>query len=404
MNEINEVLVEFFVNLTKLGRDCEVSKQLMNEKLDFEPYAVFSRIDRLSKGYIDHQDLVNFLKDNEFFVTHKNLKGIDLFIEYYDRNFDSKIKFDEFLIFILNKTNSIVRATSTQRKTFKLNYKEYLSNDLEDAISKLLLKEIHLFEWVDKKKVELFMNKFDLIDIFVEIDIDKDGFIKFDDLEKFLRSKEIILYREEIKSVISLYDEDLDGRLNWNEFLFMILPSKKSYDYDYVWLREMENEHMKIYYETLRIKKLKKDNSIENLNHTLILSNSEFQKPNYLEEFYYAYNKNNLSNKNYNSNSVTRDYSIESEYNYNLELFISDIYNLLQIDKDVENIKIKLSKNLSFNLISIFKFFDKFKFDYITFDTFVDGVEYFTRSYNRNLKEIELLFQKYDQYHDNKIK
>lgn len=379
LNSVNKEILEFFVNTIKLSRDCEVLKQLINQKADFEPYYVFTRIDRLDKGYIDTQDIVNFLKDNEFFLAAKDKKEVDLLIEYYDRDFNGNLNFEEFLILILNKTNSTLRAVSTQRKTFKTRHYGYLSDDLENLITKLIVKELNLFQWADKKKVELHMNKFNLLDVFVMIDCDKDGFINLEDMEYFLRGKDVILYKEEINSIISLFDEDLDHKLNWNEFLFMILPSKLSYDYDYHLLRELENEHMNLYYDSLRRDRLRKD---------LINEETQLFEGNYKRQFV-ADEK--LSDKFYNTDFA---------YDY----FISEIYNLLIIDKEIERLRISLAQNENFNLITIFKFFDKNNEDYISFSNFVSELEYFGICFRGHMRDAELLFKKFDKYGNNKIK
>ena len=41
-------------------------------------------------------------------------------------------------------------------------------------------------------------------------------------LDNFLRKRLVVLYREEISSLVSIYDEDFDGKLSWNEFLFLL--------------------------------------------------------------------------------------------------------------------------------------------------------------------------------------
>jgi hypothetical protein len=85
-------LIELFVNTIKMTRKCEVSKQLINDMIEFEPYAVFTRIDRAERGCIDSRDILMFLKDNGVFEKEKNFK---LFMEYYDRDFDSVLNFQE---------------------------------------------------------------------------------------------------------------------------------------------------------------------------------------------------------------------------------------------------------------------------------------------------------------------
>ena len=119
---LKEVL-ELIVNITQNASKCEENKQKLNDHYTFEPYALFSRIDRDDKKFITKEDLIAFLADNNITIDI-NRSTVDLFIEYYDRDFDSKLNFTEFLNFVLNKDNNLIRSISTQRETYKLSNDE----------------------------------------------------------------------------------------------------------------------------------------------------------------------------------------------------------------------------------------------------------------------------------------
>ena len=95
------------------------------------------------------------------------------------------------------------------------------------------------------------------------MDIDKDGLISCDDISIFLQERKIKIYDEEFISFISIYDEDLDGMFNWNEFLFFILPSPINYEYDLLELKQLEGKYMEYY------QKKNNNNSNNNYNYTL---------------------------------------------------------------------------------------------------------------------------------------
>ncbi len=436
--KLEEEVIELFVNIIKIERDGEILKQYLNDNSQFEPYGAFTRIDRFDKGYIDKNDIINFLKDNNHFVGHKDKRGVSLFVEYYDRDFDGRISFDEILHCIVNKTNPLLRALTTQKLTFKTPYNKFLNTEVEDLLSRLLLNSIQLFEYADKKKLEIFCTKFSLLDLFILLDINKDGFINAEDLDIFLRNRQVVLYKEEIEALISLYDDDLDGKWNWNEFLFMMLPSKESYNYNYSDLRHMETEYNEIFHFSLRKEHLLKANkSIGNSNSAEDdhISDNEIQSrflntlPTINQKNYDSYEpivnydtyepiNNNYSylnsKENYNdkifasskytgfSDTMTRDYT--PEYINQLELFTNEFYNLICLDRDIENIKTQLAMNENFNLITIFNFFDKFKMDYVSFDTFISGMQFFNVVSFPNTKDAELLFKKYDKYLTGKLK
>ena len=275
-------ILELIVNLTINSSKSEENKQQLNDHPDFEPYALFSRIDRNDKSYITKNDLLNFLQDNNISIN-ENRCTVDLFIEYYDRDFDEKLNFGEFLNFVLNKDQNLIRSIATQRETYKLNNNEFLNKDLEELASKCLMSDFYLFEYANVKKIDIFNhiddnNQSFLLELFINMDIDKDGLISCDDISVFLQDRKIQICDEELISFISIYDEDLDGMLNWNEFLFFILPSPINYEYDLSELKQLEGK--------------------------------------YLE--YYQMKKNNFNNNNYNYNyNCNNNYSNYKDYNSN---------------------------------------------------------------------------------------
>jgi Ca2+-binding EF-hand superfamily protein len=237
-------LIELFVNTIKMNRDCEVQKQIVNDMIEFEPYAVFSRIDRGERGCIDSKDVMMFLKDNG---VKEGTKFFKLFMEYYDRDFDSVLSYEEFLNFILPEMN-FLRTLTTQKVTFKIPFNEFLTDELENQLTGLFVKQAKLFNYINVKKLDFFLHDNpDLLDLFKCLDVDNDGMISFTDLDVFFRNHKLVLYKEEILSLIKLYDEDLDQVWNWNEFLFMILPFKDTYTYDTNKLRRLEDQYNRTY-------------------------------------------------------------------------------------------------------------------------------------------------------------
>ena len=260
--KVKEIL-ELIVNLTINSTKSEENKQQLNDHPDFEPYALFSRIDRNDKSYITKNDILNFLQDNNISIN-ENRCTVDLFIEYYDRDFDEKLNFGEFLNFVLNKDQNLIRSIATQRETYKLNNNEFLNKDLEELASKCLMSDFYLFEYANVKKIEIFnhiddYNQSFLLELFINMDIDKDGLISCDDISIFLQERKIKICDEELISFISIYDEDLDGMLNWNEFLFFILPSPINYEYDLSELKQLEGKYLEYY-------QMKKNNFNNNFN------------------------------------------------------------------------------------------------------------------------------------------
>ena len=361
---LKEVL-ELIVNITQNASKCEENKQRLNDHYTFEPYALFSRIDRDDKKFITKEDLIAFLADNNITIDI-NRSTVDLFIEYCDRDFDSKLNFTEFLNFVLNKDNNLIRSISTQRETYKLSNDEYLQKDLEELTCQVLLSEFYLFEYSNVKKMEIFSQKgsVDLLNLFIEMDTDKNGYISCEDIETFLSKRKIKICTDELQAFISLFDEDLDGELNWNEYLFMILPSPTNYEYNLDELKMLEGKYTEYYNNR------KNEHTKENVNQ---MNQSTSQT--------YYFNSHNSNTVNVNANTTQSFSSLASL-----------LYQIIDFENQIDNMRIKLLSNENFNLTAMFNYFDRYNNQYISFMDFSDALE----SFDIISKNSILLFSRYD--------
>ena len=450
MISIQKVL-EYIVNMTQNVLKSESIKEQLNQHERCEPYAIFSRIDREDKGFLIKEDFIRFLNENNVHIdTHR--KTIDLFIEYYDRNFDEKLDFTEFLNFILNKEQNLSRSISSQRETYKIASDEYLEKDLENLIVKALMIDFYLFEYSDMKKIEIFLNldknineneKYKnnnnndtkLIDLFIKMDYDKDGLISCEDLYDFISKRKIKICQNELQNFIGLFDEDMDGFLDWNEFLFMILPSSSSFEYDLNSLQKQEEIYNQFYYRKNDI--LKIDNNIlnDNINYKInnenMLNNynknniDKFEKINIINskkdingnQFYFDYKNDiyNCSNKNINNNIKDNychnkiDLKNNNNYKvYNNQKYIDNnqfgklcqiLYQIIDSEKNIEYLKNQLFSDNNFNLNKLFNYFDKYQNGYISLVDFQEGLE----TFNINNKNCLLLFSNFDTSNNGRL-
>ena len=83
------------MNIIKKEREIEIQRQYINECDEFEPYAIFTRIDRKSKKIIDLNDIINFLEENKLISSEKNTLLIKFLIEFYDYMNKGGLMFEE---------------------------------------------------------------------------------------------------------------------------------------------------------------------------------------------------------------------------------------------------------------------------------------------------------------------
>lgn len=401
-------VLELIVNITQNAIKCEENKEHLNDHPKFEPYALFTRIDREDKGYLDKRDFINFLVDNQISIP-LNRNTVDLFIEYYDRDFDDHLSFSEFLNFILNKEHNLIRSIATQRETYKLCNDEYLEDDLEAYTAKLVLSEFFLFEYANMKKMEIFaQNKIealaDLFNLFIEIDSNKDGYLSIEDFSQFLSSKRVNICSNELMSFISLFDEDLDGELNWNEFLFMILPSPSGFKYDVKELKKMELQYNN-YYSSLQRKEGNRSNINTNQYSTQMKKMdmndiSNYDKDNGNDESYIRETRYKEEKSQYKASSSSNNKNKETDKlnqsKPNINKAFSSLSNLLleviDFEMQIDDMRIQLYNDPNFDINSLFVFFDRYKNQYISLMDFQDALELFDIT-NKNML---LIFGKYD--------
>ena len=295
--------LEYVVNTSQNIIKSENIKQIINSHERCEPYAIFSRLDREDKGYLIKEDFIRFLKDNKVNIEPQR-KTIDLFIEYYDKNFDEKLDFTEFLNFILNKGQNLYRSITSQRDTYKIACDEYLEKSLENLLVQCLMNDFYLFEYIDTKKIEIFMNleakeknlneDTKLIDLFIDLDQDKDGLISCEDLYEFASKRKIKICNEELQNFIGLFDEDTDSFLDWNEFIFMILPSSLSFEYNLDSLKNQEEIYNQFYYQS--------KHCCNNNNNNIIYNSMNNNDKYYTCNFNYDENKENICDNYYSNN------------------------------------------------------------------------------------------------------
>lgn len=86
-------LKDLFVCLAQEEVKIERLRQVLASIPDFEPYAAFKRIDRLSTGYLTPKSICKYLRENGFRELEK--EDIMSLVRYFDQDNDMKLSFHE---------------------------------------------------------------------------------------------------------------------------------------------------------------------------------------------------------------------------------------------------------------------------------------------------------------------
>ena len=128
--DIQSKISEILMTLAEEERNVEVTRQVLTENKDYNPYQIFCFLDKGKKNKINNVDLLDFLRNKNIFSNENEIK---LLILFYDDDLDTNLNFEEFINLIESKTSN--------KKEFSEN-NEPLSFSLEYSLTKLLEKEI----------------------------------------------------------------------------------------------------------------------------------------------------------------------------------------------------------------------------------------------------------------------
>lgn len=404
---------------------------------DFEPYSAFCRIDRDKKKYLTIRDLSKFLIDNSINFTEKNLH---ILFRSFDKDKDSAISFEEFLLTILSRNDSDLRALVSQKDTYYIGNNDYLSFEVEYCLAKIYEKELKLIdEFVDytneARKCIDFNEKyaFRLIDYLDYEYIEEKG------LDHFLRKKGYFLNKIDLKNLLTRLDWDGDNIVKFNDFreiLFLNIENVKEHS------KVQKNQYF-VNPSGLNVS-TKFKTSINNKSRTKLPNQEDFgnlstltsnQTPKQtfdninLMSSFNSYtspkgvNKtvNNFSSSGFKQNNFLieektpvrnclRSISPESE-SKNIKPRKSDISSLLAqflqeimyIDSKLDTAKQALSLKRDFKLNEIFKNFDISLKGYISIPDF-NGVLRSLGVFCNSSDDIKILYRRYDLDFDGKLK
>ena len=95
--EVDSLLIELIMNVIKKERELEIQRQIFNEKEEFEPFAVFTRIERgNNEKRIKASHIQKFLEDNSHISTEKNKGLIQIFIDFYDVEEQESLSYEKY--------------------------------------------------------------------------------------------------------------------------------------------------------------------------------------------------------------------------------------------------------------------------------------------------------------------
>ena len=148
--ETEDRISKFLLFLSTSHQNIDTIKRDLNALAEFDPFAIFSRIDRSFKGHIDYIDIYQFFNDNMIYITSSEAKSI---IAWYDADCDGLLSYGEFLSMIIAD-----EARTLPTGAFNCNCRDIrgttLSFPVETGVCDLLEKELRFNRFAQENVVD----------------------------------------------------------------------------------------------------------------------------------------------------------------------------------------------------------------------------------------------------------
>ncbi|MCQ2820660.1 MAG: EF-hand domain-containing protein [archaeon] len=130
-NETEERVARLLLVLAEGERGVEISRQVLSDNFDFDPFQIFAYLDVDGKNRICSGDILNYLRNKGTFATPNEA---ELIILFYDQDGDGLLSFSEFL--------NMIKSVKSIKKRTETNASGELSFNIDYSLTKLLEKEI----------------------------------------------------------------------------------------------------------------------------------------------------------------------------------------------------------------------------------------------------------------------
>jgi len=420
-------LAQLLKSIADGEKEIEVTRQVLAEQPDFEPYTAFKRIDRDSNSSLSTWEIIDFLRDNELVDLERDIAGL---FKVYDNNRDNRLNYSEFLNMLLPKTSPSLRQLATGRESYYVSRHETLPYEVEWALTRVIDKEINYNRKIELLKEDLHLRyDFNLLDAFRLVDEDRCGLIDLDAIYLFFKRNHIISSESDILALLRRADQDGDGKLTYSEFVDAISPSDPYYKSTLKssGIKETTHHHHhhtrtatpnryssagrgRMTQSTVFHSAQKK---LSNLDYYDYLSNSA-KKSSRLSYSPVRSTHKKLTESTYESPSRSRNagYTTPSksssrspvkEYKSPLKEIEEDqlaraLKEQIDLERDQEDNKNQLALRSDFNLLDAFRFFDIDSRGYITKNELKEGFNYF--GVFPTSDECYLIFRKFDTDND----
>ncbi len=199
-------VAKILLSLAEGERSIEVSRQVLSDNYDFDPYQIFRALDSCCKNCVDTCDIINFLRTKGIYA---NEEEVNFLILSYDEDSNGTLSYSEFL--------NLVQSENSPKKNNAFSKMEKLSFNVEYSLSKLLEKEIdmarNIIPLLKDLKCRYDFNIHDIYHLVKSINS-----ITPESLKCFLDRNCASYLETDINNIMKRLDINKDGRVDLCEF------------------------------------------------------------------------------------------------------------------------------------------------------------------------------------------
>lgn len=208
----------FFLNLAEWDRHIEITRQLLNGLDSFEPYAAFLRLTGgKSSSLLEASDVVAFLKDNSFDVSHKSVQCV---LQLNDSKLKGGMCFEDFLKFTLARDHPKSRfEAAAKREIYEVEDGQRLADEVEYCLARLFAKSCEFVERLrqDSESQAVFSERY----LFSQL-AEKSDKLDFNIIKRYFTTLKIVPKDSELIAVLRIIDINDDGLIDRPEFEYFI--------------------------------------------------------------------------------------------------------------------------------------------------------------------------------------
>ena len=203
-------LANIFLALAKGEKSIEINRQVLGGLEHFDPYKIFSYLDKQKKNHLNSLDLLNYLKERGISVDEFEIKLIILF---YDRDYDGVLSYKEFA----NLIQSDFSQNKNNFNSLQQNRIIDLPYNIDQGLRQLLTSEDKLDNTIISLLNDLKARyDFNIHDLYHSVK--NWNYIEENSLRNFLGRNKISYLESDIRKILKRLDLNGDGKVDLCEF------------------------------------------------------------------------------------------------------------------------------------------------------------------------------------------